>query len=119
MLLYETLSQPLIFLIIFCIGLGSGIIFDLKSYMNFLCEKNKIMSIILDIISAILVCGILFLSNLIFNYGEFRFYILLAFTLGFLIERFTLGIFVKKFFSWLYFSSKNLIRKIFKKIEKI
>lgn len=113
MLMYETLSQPLIFFIIFSIGLSSGLLFDLKSYINFLFAKNNIISIFLDIVAAFLICLILYFSNLIFNYGEFRFYVLIAFFIGLLIERLSLGIFVAKFFSWCYNKFGKLISKLY------
>ena len=76
MILYETLNQPLIFLIIFCVGFVSGLIFDAIS---------------------VALCGVVFFACLLeLNYGEFRFYILLGYVLGILIERITLGLIVAK-----------------------
>lgn len=118
MLLYETLSQPLIFLIIFSIGFASGLIFDLRKYVCFLWANNKIVSLILDIIATLLVCGILFYSNLIFNYGQFRFFVIFSFVLGFALQRFILGVFVAKICSWCYNKSTKLMAKIYGKIKK-
>lgn len=115
MLLYETLSHPLIFLIIFSIGLSSGLVFDLRNYINFLFLNKKFISIILDILACLIICFILFISNLKFNYGEFRFFILLAFFSGFLIQRLTLGIFVGKFFSWCYTKFRKIIDKFYER----
>lgn len=118
MLLYETLSQPAIFFVVFSIGLVSGLLFDLKSYITFLCASNKIVSVLLDVLTTLIVFVILFLSNLYFNYGEFRFYVIFAFFAGLLIERVTLGIFVAKICSWCYNKFRNLMAKIYERREK-
>ena len=118
MLLYETLSQPLIFLITFFVGLGSGIIFDLRNYISFLCAKNKVIDIILDILSILIICGVLFFINLKINFGQFRFYVPLAFFTGLILERYTLGLFVAKICSWCYTKFRNLIAKIYERKSK-
>lgn len=115
MLLYETLSQPVIFLIIFGIGLGSGLIFDLRKYLDFLTANKKIVGIMLDILATIIVCGVLYFSNLAFNYGQFRFYIPLSFFAGLIIERYTLGLFVAKICSWCYTKFRNLVDRFYEK----
>lgn len=118
MLLYETLSQPLTFLVILCIGLASGLLFDLRNYVNFLFAKNKTVSIILDIVTSLIICGILFISNLYFNYGEFRFYIILAFLLELLIQLLTLEIIVAKICTWCYNKIRKLVSKIYERRAK-
>lgn len=118
MLLYETLSQPLIFIIILSFGFLSGLIFDLRNYLCFLFAKNKIVSIILDIVATILVCFVFLIGNLYFNFGEFRFYVILAFVIGLLIERVTLGIIVGKVCSWCYNKLRNLILKVYGRGKK-
>ena len=115
MLLYETLSHPLIFLIMFSIGLASGLAFDLRTYVNFLFLNKKSFSILLDVFSTLIVFAIFFISNLHFNYGEFRFFVILAFFTGFTIQRLTLGIFVAKFFSWCYTKFRKIMSKIYEK----
>lgn len=112
MLLYETLSQPIIFLIFFLVGLASGLIFDLRNYLSFLCAKNKVVNIFLDVIFTVIVCGIFLFSNLIFNYGSLRVYAILSFSLGFVVQRFTIGLFVVKMCSWCYNNLKVLMMRI-------
>lgn len=118
MLLYETLSQPIIFIIIFSIGLGSGLIFDLRRYISFICLKNKIIDILLDILATIIVGVIFLLANLYFNYGEFRFYVLFSFLLGFVIQRVTLGTIVAKCSFLCYNIIIKLITKTYDKFKK-
>lgn len=115
MLLYETLSHPLIFLIIFSIGLSSGLIFDLRNYINFLFMNKKILSVIWDILATLIVFSILLISNLKFNYGEFRFFVILAFFAGLIIQRLTLGVFVAKFCSWCYTKFRKIIDKFYER----
>lgn len=118
MVLFETLSQPLIFLVIFSTGVGSGLVYDLRNYINFLCAKNKVIAVILDILATLIACSILFLVNLKINFGQFRFYIPLAFFSGLILERYTLGLFVAKICSWCYTNFRNLILKIYAKRER-
>ena len=118
MILYESLNQPLNFLFIFLIGIGSGFIFDAFRYLIFLCNKNSIMEKIFDCVSVVL-CGIIFfLSTLNLNFGEFRFYLLFGYILGILLERFTFGIFIAKIASYCYNKIIKTINKLFKKRNK-
>ena len=118
MILYESLNQPLNFLFIFLIGIGSGFIFDAFKYLTFLCNKNSITEKIFDCVSVVL-CGIIFfLSTLNLNFGEFRFYLLFGYILGILLERFTFGIFIVKIASYCYNKITKTINKLFKKRNK-
>ena len=118
MILYESLNQPLNFLLIFLIGLGSGLIFDIFKYLTFLCNKNSIIEKIFDCISIVL-CGIIFFfACLTLNFGEFRFYLFLGYILGILLERFTLGIFIAKIASCCYNSVRKILNKLLMKRNK-
>lgn len=92
-MLYQSLSQPIICLILSAIGIFSGLIFDIKNIFCFIFKKNKIINQILLFLSIILIFFIYFLTNLKINYGEIRLFPFLIFFLGFSIERF----FVKNF----------------------
>lgn len=87
-MLYESLSQPFIFLILSGVGLFSGIIFDLKNIIYFLFKKNKIINQILLFFAIFLLFFIFYFTNLKVNYGEIRFFAIIAFFLSFSIERF-------------------------------
>lgn len=118
MILYETLNQPLIFLIIFCAGFVSGLVFDASKYLTFLFNNNKIFQKIFDVV-AVALCGFVFFVCLLYlNFGEFRFYILLGFVLGILIERFSLGLIVAKICHVCYNAFRNLMTKLSSKIFK-
>ncbi len=87
-MLYQSLSQPFISLILSCVGLFCGIIFDLKNIILNLFKKNKIIKQILLFISILIIFLIFYFINLKINYGEFRFFTILIFSLAFALERF-------------------------------
>ena len=118
MILYESVSQPLNFLLIFLIGICSGLIFDLSRYLTFLCNKNGVMEKIFDFVSVILCGTVFFFTCLTINFGEFRFYLFLGYVLGILLERFTFGIFIAKIASACYNKLREILNRIFKKRTK-
>ena len=87
-MLYETLSQPHIFLFMFLGGFCSGFLFDLKLILLLKIKKKRVLSEILTFFATFLTLFLCFLLNLRFNYGEFRLFSLLAFAISFSIERF-------------------------------
>mgnify|MGYP004733083889 CR=1 FL=1 len=111
-MLYETLSQPLIVLILSAAGFASGAIFDAFAVVKFLCLNKKVISQIFDFF-AMLFCSIVFyFLNLKLLFGEIRFYSLLCF-FGFLIlERITIGKLLEKFFTLCYNSFVKFTKKV-------
>ena len=122
MLLFETLSQPLIFVITLAIGFASGLLVDARNYIHFLCNKNKIVGLVLDIIVSFLCFFIMLICVLSFNFGQLRFYFVIAFVCGLLFERFSLGLIIAKIALWCYNQFVRILRKItngkFKKANK-
>lgn len=102
-MLYPTINQPIVFLIIFTTGLASALLFTLSSFLSLLLNKNVFFEQVLYFLSTIISFLIFFIANLFINYGKFRFFLLIAFVLGFVFE--------KIFFSKLI----NKILKIFNK----
>ncbi len=86
-MLYETLGQPVIFLILIISGFLSGFIFD---FLNILKKHIKINFFInfFAFLGVFLTIFIFYLINLKFNYGQFRFYTIFCFFLSLTIERF-------------------------------
>lgn len=111
-MLYETLNQPIIFLSFLILGLFCGLIFDFGNFIKFLFSNKKLPSIIIDIIQTFIILYLLFLFNLIINYGQIRLFIILVFTFSFIIERYIVGKFVAKF----YIKCYNVIVNINKKL---
>ena len=118
MILYETISQPLIFLYIFLIGIGCGLVFDVRNYLTFLCNKNKIVGVILDVISGIVISLLFLFCVLQLNYGQIRFYLILGFGLGIAVERFSFGKLIAKLSLRCYNGFRYLIAQKYGKRKK-
>ncbi len=86
-MLYPTLNQPLVFFIIFLVGLASGFFFDIANILSFL-SKDKFAKIFFDFLAVIFSFFALFYSNLTVNYGQFRVYILFVFLFALILQRF-------------------------------
>ena len=90
-MLYESLSQPLIILCVFAVGIAAGMIFDVGKFVNYFFSRNKVSKQILLAICTVASALLLYFVNLKVNFGRFRFYILVLFTLALIVERFTIG----------------------------
>ena len=101
-MLYESLSQPTTFLILFIFGFLSGFIFDLFNLLNFFFNKNKISKQIFIGLGMALCFFIFSEANLAFNYGDLRFFVFLSFFGALILERVSLGLFLAKFMDKCY-----------------
>ncbi len=106
-MLYETLSQPLVILYIFLIGVASGLLFDLVNLLLCFCNKNKILKQILTFIAVVCSAIILYFTNLTVNFGRFRIYIIFIYLISFALERFIIGNFWTKWINSCYTRSKR------------
>lgn len=111
-MLGETLSQPLIFLMLILFGFSSGIIFDICNFIWKMSKNNKILKHFLDFFGTIIVFLIFFICIFNFNFGELRFYEFLVFFTFFSLERFTIGKLVEKFIELCYNGFVKLVNKI-------
>jgi hypothetical protein len=118
-MLYESLSQPIFTLILFCGGIISGIIFDLKKIFYYLFKKNKIINQFLMFFCIIFAFFIYFFINLKLNFGQFRFFSFLMFFLAFLFERFFVENFLAKPLSKCYNKAKDRVNAKRKIVEKV
>lgn len=107
-MLYPTLNQPIVILFMFLAGLLAGFVFDLFKALSFCCEKIKFVNIFFDFLGVVFSFVILWGTNLLVNFGQFRFYVLLIFLLAFIFQRY-----LSKFMFKVIKSLKNK-----KKIEK-
>lgn len=87
-MLYPTLNQPLVLLIIFIVGLLSGLIFDIARLLTTASGGDKWSKNIFEFLAVIFSFAILFFANLTFNLGQFRLYVLAIFLVSFALERF-------------------------------
>lgn len=111
-MLGETLSQPLIFLMLILFGFSGGIIFDICNFIWKMSKNNKILKHFLDFFGTIIVFLIFFICIFNFNFGELRFYEFLVFFTFFSLERFTIGKLVEKFIELCYNGFVKLVNKI-------
>lgn len=111
MILFETQSQPVIFLLILLVGFVSGFVFDISKYIVFLCNKNKVVQAVLDVVSLSAIAVVYFLSQLFLNYGQFRFYLLMCFVAAILFQRVTVGKIIAKVCLKCYNALAAVIRK--------
>lgn len=95
-MLYETLLQPEILFWIVLTGFLTGIVFDVAKFICFLCENNKVVRFILDIVATFFACFVLFCVVLKLSYGEIRVWHILCFFASLLFERASIGKLVAK-----------------------
>ena len=97
-MLFETLSQPHIFLWLFVGGFVCGFLFDLKSLLVKKFKKNRFFEQILMFFASIftflnilfyleIILFVFFVLNLKLNYGQFRAFCIFSFFLSFCFER--------------------------------
>lgn len=87
-MLYESLSQPIVFAILSISGFFSAFLIDFKNIFLSFFKKNIFFYHFFTFFSIFLLFFIYFSINLKFNYGEFRFFTIFGFILSFFIQRF-------------------------------
>ena len=107
-MLYQTLSQPLIILLLIIFGFLSGLLFDFFSLINYFLNNNKITKQIFYFLSVFPIFIIFYYLNLKFNYGQFRFYTILLFFGALILERISLGNLFAKMYDRCYNLNKRL-----------
>lgn len=98
-MLYPTLSQPTVFFCLLAAGVLGGVASELSSFFG---RKNLVLLHCLQFFSTVLCFFIFHFVNLQVNYGELRFYAVVAFLLGILIERLIYANFIAKLLKKLY-----------------
>ena len=91
MILYETLSQPKTAVFMCLIGFACGLLFDALNFCGQFFKKKRVYQNISSFAGAFLSFVIFQKSNLLLNYGDFRFFPIFCFFTSLLLERFTLG----------------------------
>lgn len=117
-MLYETLSQPVAFLIFAISGFLSGVIFDVFSVAKILCLRKKVVCQIFDFFALGMCCLVFFLINLKILFGEIRLYAIMLFFSFLIIERISIGKLLEKFFYMCYNALVKLIKRLAKLFEK-
>ena len=107
-MLYETQSQPFVFLMIILSGFLSGFLFDFLNILK-ISIKNRFLINFSTFIMVFSTIFIYFFLNLKFNYGEFRFYTIFSFFLSLSIQRLLLSNLVASCFKLCY--NKHIKKK--------
>lgn len=97
------------FLKFLAIGMLPAILVGFVCFFSQFVKYKKAYFIVCDIFICLLFTGVFLLFINILNFGEFRAYLLLAYTLGFIIERKTLGKLFAKLHGLLYNGYKKQI----------
>lgn len=114
-MLYETLNQPIICIILIMVGFLSGFIYDLSNYIIFLCNNNKVIKHFFDFLATILAFLIFYFTILKIDFGNVRFYHVIIFLIFLILQRITLGKLIAKTIQICY----NYIVKLFKLLRRI
>ena len=86
-MLYPTLNQPLIIVVMLLCGFAGGVIFDLCRLLTLLSGNDKVSKHIFDFLAVLLGFALLFFVNLKFNYGQFRVYVFAVFMFSFVLQQ--------------------------------
>lgn len=106
-MLYPTLNQPLVIVVMFLVGLTGGVILDIGRILSSILGGQKFSRHFFDFLSVLFSSFLLVKANLSVNFGQFRIYVLIIFLLSLLLERFLSKILWTK-----------LLSKCYTKIEK-
>lgn len=117
-MLYESLSQGTIFVLMSIGGFSSGFIIDLCNFLSTLFKNTKIFKQIFLFFAFFCVFFVAYILNLKINYGQLRNFSLISFILAFSIQRFLSLNFLAKFINRCYNKQKENFDAKRKKVEK-
>lgn len=106
-MLYETLSQLNTFLCICLVGFLCGFLFDFKNLILLNFKKKKYLNVIFSFFATFFTLFLCFFANLILNFGQVRFFVLLGFVISFCIQRYFITNFVADFCRKCYYKYKE------------
>ena len=86
-MLYPTLNQPIVMLVMFFVGFASGFLFDFAFLLKKSLKDLKATNIFFDFLACIFSFVIFFVTNLYINYGQFRIYVVVVFIFACLLQR--------------------------------
>ena len=112
-MLYETLLQGKMFLMMLYFGIVCGILLTIKNMICNLLKQNKIVIIASDILFCLVSTFVFVFAKIAFCYGQFRIFELIAFVLGITIQQISLNKIVEKIFHLLY----TLLERLFCKLK--
>lgn len=105
-MLYPTLNQPIVMLVIFFAGFTSGFLFDFALLLKKGLNNIKLVNVFFDFLACIFSFVIYFVTNLYINYGQFRIYVVILFIVACILQR-VLSNQVLKFFMMIVAKTKK------------
>lgn len=111
-MLYPTLNQPLVIVVMLAVGFASGLIFDIGRILSSILDGQKFSRHFFDFLSVLFSSFLLVKANLSVNYGQFRIYVFIVFLISLILERFLSKILWTKLLSKCYTSIENIKKKI-------
>ena len=105
-MLYPTLNQPIVMLVIFFAGFASGFLFDFALLLKKGLNNIKLVNVFFDFLACIFSFVIYFVANLYINYGQFRVFVVAVFIIACLLQR-VLSNQVLKFFMMIVAKTKK------------
>jgi hypothetical protein len=109
----DTIFEYKIFLIIFLVGIIVGALYGVLKMVLYIFKNNLILQNILEFLFAIFFVAALFFALNLYNFGQFRLYLLFSYGLGFFMERITVGKLFAKIFLYVYNCSIKLLKKLY------
>ena len=113
-MLYETLLQFQMFLVLLYFGIVCGILLSIKKIVDKTLKNNKII-IVTDIAFMILTSTIFIFAKIKYCYGQFRIFELIGFCTGIFLQQISINNLVEKFLNMSY----TLLVRLFCKLKKI
>ena len=86
-MLYPTLNQPILFIVLIAGGVVGGLIFDVFRILSTLSGNDRFSKHFFDFLATLFTFFLLFFINMGLNYGQFRIYVPLVFLTSFTLER--------------------------------
>lgn len=111
-MLYPTLNQPLVVLVIFIVAVASGVILDLARILSNFVGGQKFSRHFFDFLAVIFSFFLLEMANLKVNYGQFRIYVIVVFLVGLFLERILSKFLWTKLLSKCYTKIENFIKTL-------
>lgn len=110
-MLYPTLNQPLVIVVMLAVGFASGVIFDIGRILSALLGGQKFSRHFFDFLSVIFSSFLIVVANLRVNFGQLRLYVFAIFFVSLFFERFLSKILWTKLLSKCYTSIENIKKK--------
>jgi uncharacterized membrane protein YciS (DUF1049 family) len=101
-MIFQSLLQLQVFGFMLFAGMICGLLFEVLLFICALFKNNKYLRFVLQLIYSLMSFGIYFIAVSFCNFGEFRFFTIIATVMGIFIVHFALGYLLSKLLHFLY-----------------